>query len=82
MFYCDFVIDKLKSATNVDYFLFINKSDNERFFTIIENGNYTKLEKHILNYDKEKIFFINNVTTITTTIFIPNSELKKPKANT
>lgn len=82
LFYCDFVIDKLKSATNVDYFIFINKSDNERFFTIIENGNFARLEEHILNYDKEKIFFINNVTTLTTTIFIPKSKLKKSKPNT
>lgn len=71
LFYCDFVLDKLKSAVNVDYFIFLNKSDNEKFFTIIENGNWSKLTPHITNYDNEKIFFINNVTTITSTIFIP-----------
>lgn len=82
LFYCDFVLEKLKSATNVDYFIFINKSDNERFFTIIEKGNFTRLEKHTLNYVKEKIFFIDNVTTFTTAIFIPKSELKNPKSHT
>lgn len=71
LFYCDFVIEKLKSAINVDYFIFINKSDNEKLFTIIKNGDYEKLNKYILNYDEEKIHFINNITTFTTPIFIP-----------
>ena len=82
LFYCDFVIKKLKSAINVDYFIFINKSDSDKYFTIIKNGDFKKLDDYILNYDKEKIYFINNVTTLTTTIFIPKSELKKSKPNT
>ncbi len=77
LFYCDFVLDKMKCAVNVDYFIFINKSDSGKCFTIIENGNFKKLSKHIFNFEKTKILFLNNVTTITSTIFIPKSMIKK-----
>lgn len=55
---------------------------SDKYFTIIKNVDFKKLDDYILNYDKGKIYFINNVTTLTITIFIPKSELKKSKQNT
>lgn len=82
LFYCNFVLDKIKNSPCIDYFIFLNKSDNEKFFTIIKNGEFNKLNKHIFDYDKTKILFLNDITLIIPTIFIPNSIIKKePKSN-
>ena len=68
LFYCDFVVDMLKSARDIDYFIFL---DSEKVLNVIKNGKFAKLEKHILNFDKEKIVFINQVISTNTPIFLP-----------
>ena len=73
LFYCDFVINKLKESSNVDYVIFLNKSNTK--ITFVENGNFKKLHKHILTYDNEYICFIDDVITLTQTYFIPNKML-------
>lgn len=73
LFYCDFVLEKMKNSLNVDYFIFLNKSDNQKYITVIKNGDFTRLSNYIFNFEETKILFLDNVTAIASTIFIPNN---------
>lgn len=71
----DFGIDALGKAKKINYFIFLNKSQPEMFF--VNRKSIKLMKQHQLNFDKTKMFFFNNIVSISALVTVPDKLLKK-----
>lgn len=71
----DFCIDLLINSKNVDYFIFLNKS--QQFVFIVNKTAIKNLKKCCYEFEKTEIFFFNNIQVISALIAIPQNILNK-----
>lgn len=76
--YCaDFVLEKIKQNKKVDYFIFLDRSENVKSFVVLKSNNLTRLKKIQIDTASNKIHFINDIMDFTSAVFIPKSKLQK-----
>ena len=70
-----FGIDVLQKAKRVNYFIFLNESQEELFF--VNRSSFNKMKKYVLNFEKTKMFFLNDVKLVSAKITVPDSIFEK-----
>ena len=71
----NFGIKALEKAKKVDYFIFLNKSQPEMFF--VNKSSIKLMKQYQLDFDKTKMFFFNNIVSISGIVTVPEKLLKK-----
>ena len=72
----NFVLKKIEQSPKVDYFIFLDISNEERRFIVLKNGNLDKIKKLKIDTDVNRIYFFNDIHNFSQTIVIPHSELQ------
>lgn len=74
--YCfDFCVETVKSAPQVKYFVFANKS--QKRWVIVNRNKYLKQKDGNADFDKAQVWFFPTVQTLSAPIYIPQQMINK-----
>ena len=75
--YADFVLDKLKQSSLIDYCIFLDKNLKYKQFVLVKTDQLQSIYKNKIDTQKNKIHFFNNIMDISAVVYVPNSFIKR-----